>query len=42
MFIGLDLGTSGLRALLVTETGDVVGQAEAAYPAEHPHPGWSE
>ena len=42
MFIGLDLGTSGLRALLVTEEGGVIGQAEAAYPAEHPLPGWSE
>ena len=42
MYIGLDLGTSGLRALLVEETGAVIGQAEAAYPVAHPHPGWSE
>ena len=42
MFIGLDLGTSGLRALLVCEDGTVMGQAEAAYPVAHPHSGWSE
>ena len=42
MFLGLDLGTSGLRALLVTADGQVAGQAEAAYPVAHPHAGWSE
>ncbi|MEM8732401.1 MAG: xylulokinase [Pseudomonadota bacterium] len=42
MFIGLDLGTSGLRALLVSEDGRVIGQAEASYDVAHPHPGWSE
>ncbi|MAC76923.1 MAG: xylulokinase [Rhodobacteraceae bacterium] len=42
MYLGLDLGTSGLRALLVTEEGVVIGQAEAVYDAAHPHPGWSE
>ncbi|MGV6849285.1 MAG: xylulokinase [Marinibacterium sp.] len=42
MFIGLDLGTSGLRALLVDEAGAVHGAAEAGYPVAHPHPGWSE
>ncbi len=41
-FIGLDLGTSGLRALLVCDDGTVMGQAEAAYPVTHPHSGWSE
>ena len=42
MFIGLDLGTSGLRALLVRENGDVVACAESATPVSHPHPGWCE
>ncbi|MBL4767824.1 MAG: xylulokinase [Rhodobacteraceae bacterium] len=42
MFIGLDLGTSGVRALLVGENGDVVASAESATPVSHPHPGWSE
>lgn len=42
MFIGLDLGTSGVRALLVRENGDVVASAESATPVSHLYPGWSE
>ena len=42
MFLGLDLGTSGVRALLVDSGGGVVGSAEATYPVTRPHPGWSE
>lgn len=42
MFIGLDLGTSGIRALLVRDTGIVLHSAEAALPVAHLHPGWSE
>ena len=41
-FLGLDLGTSGLRALLVDEKGLPIGAAERAYDVSHPHPGWSE
>lgn len=42
MYLGLDLGTSGLRALLVDGTGAVLGASEAACPVSHPAPGWSE
>ncbi len=42
MFLGLDLGTSGLRALLVRADGEVVATAQSGYGATHPHPGWSE
>jgi xylulokinase len=42
MYLGLDLGTSGLRAVLVDAAGAVVASAEAAWPVSHPHPGWSE
>ncbi|GGA27831.1 xylulokinase [Neptunicoccus cionae] len=41
-YLGIDLGTSGLRALLVAENGTVIGAAQAAYPVENPHSGWSE
>ena len=41
-FLGIDLGTSGLRALLVDAAGQPVGSAEAHYAVQHPHPGWSE
>ena len=42
MFIGLDLGTSGVRALLLRADGTVADSADAATPVAHPHPGWSE
>lgn len=42
MFLGLDLGTSGLRALLIDAGGQPVATAEASYGVAHPHPGWSE
>ena len=41
-FLGIDLGTSGLRALLVDGAGRPVGSAERHYGVSHPHPGWSE
>ena len=36
MFLGLDLGTSGLRALLVEEHGNILGTVEIRYNVEHP------
>ena len=41
-FLGIDLGTSGVRALLVGTNGGVLGAAEASYGMAHPHAGWSE
>ncbi len=42
MFIGLDLGTSGIRALLVRADGQAIRAADAPLKVSHPHPGWSE
>lgn len=42
MFLGIDLGTSGMRALLVDAQGAVIGSAEKGYPVSRPHVGWSE
>ena len=41
-FLGIDLGTSGLRALLVDGGGRPIGSTERHYPVSHPHSGWSE
>lgn len=41
-FLGIDLGTSGLRALLVNDAGVPIGSAEKNYEVSKPHPGWSE
>ncbi len=42
MFLGLDLGTSGLKAILTDETGQVTATAEVTYENPHPQQGWSE
>ena len=41
-YLGIDLGTSGLRALLVGADGNPIGAAEQQYPTLNPHSGWSE
>lgn len=42
MYIGLDLGTSGVKALLMDGDGHAVGSADATYDVSHPASGWSE
>ena len=39
---GLDVGTSGVKALSLSTAGEVVGRAERSYPLSTPRPGWSE
>jgi xylulokinase len=41
-FLGLDLGTSSLKAVLATGEGRVLARREAAYATQRPHPGWAE
>lgn len=41
-YLGIDLGTSGLRALLLDGAGTPIGAAEQRYDTRHPHAGWSE
>jgi xylulokinase len=42
MFLGIDLGTSALKAVLVDEAQRLVGRASAPLTVAHPMPGWSE
>jgi len=42
MFIGIDLGTSGVKTLALSSSGDIHASANASYELHHPHPGWSE
>lgn len=42
MYLGLDLGTSGVKALLVDGEGCALGSADATYDVSNPAPGWSE
>lgn len=41
-YIGADLGTSGLKLLLVNETGVIENQVTKTYGVSYPAPGWSE
>jgi xylulokinase len=40
--VGLDVGTTGVKALAVTPSGEVAARAEHGYPLSTPQPGWSE
>ncbi|HWE61264.1 MAG TPA: FGGY family carbohydrate kinase [Chloroflexota bacterium] len=40
--LGIDLGTSSLKAVLLREDGTVVGSATRSYPIDVPQPGWAE
>jgi len=40
--LGIDVGTSGCKAILIDETGRVLKQASAEYPLHVPQPMWTE
>jgi len=40
--VGLDVGTTGVKALALSAEGDVLARAEASYDLSTPQPGWSE
>ncbi|MDO9637140.1 MAG: xylulokinase [Pseudotabrizicola sp.] len=42
MYIGLDLGTSGLKGILMSDTQEVMAEATAPLTVQRPHEGWSE
>ena len=41
-YIGIDLGTSSVKLLLVDEAGRIINSVTKNYPLMFPHPGWSE
>ena len=42
MYLGLDLGTSGVKAVLIDDAQNVVASATGDLDVSRPHPGWSE
>ena len=40
--IGLDIGTSGAKCIIVDETGKVIASSTQEYPLYTPKPGWAE
>ncbi|MCR5790559.1 MAG: xylulokinase [Lachnospiraceae bacterium] len=42
LYIGVDLGTSAVKLLLMQGDGKIVNVVSREYPISFPHPGWSE
>ncbi|MDF2941423.1 MAG: hypothetical protein K0S01_281 [Herbinix sp.] len=42
LYVGVDLGTSSVKLLLMNETGDIKSIVTREYPLFFPKPGWSE
>ena len=41
-YIGVDLGTSAVKLLLMDEKGSILNVVSEEYPLYFPNPGWSE
>jgi len=41
MFLGIDIGTSGVKAVVIAADGSVAGQGTAALTVSRPHELWS-
>jgi xylulokinase len=42
IYIGIDLGTSSVKLLALTEEGKIVGEINKDYPVYYPKPNWAE
>ena len=42
MLVGLDVGTTAVKAVAISRDGEVVARAEEEYPLATPRPGWAE
>ncbi len=42
MYLGIDLGTSGVKVLLIDEDQTVIAAADAGLEVHRPQPGWCE
>lgn len=42
MYLGIDLGTSELKAVLIDAKGDIVASSHVALTVQRPHPQWAE
>ena len=42
LYLGVDLGTSAVKLLLMDEQGKIHNIVSKEYPLYFPHPGWSE
>ena len=40
--VGIDVGTTGVKAVRISETGELLARTEEEYPLSIPQPGWAE
>ena len=40
--VGLDVGTTGVKAVAISTDGELLSTDEESYPLSTPHPGWAE
>ncbi|MBI4243551.1 MAG: xylulokinase, partial [Planctomycetes bacterium] len=40
--LGIDIGTSRLKTILVSEDGKIITESSVEYPIDRPHPKWAE
>lgn len=41
-FLGLDVGTSGVKAILISQSGEVAATSTTPLTMSTPRPGWAE
>ena len=42
LLLGIDIGTTNIKAVLTTPEGWIIAQAQTDYPTQRPKPGWAE
>lgn len=42
LFMGIDLGTSSVKIILMNEAGEIVGSSTNEFPIYYPYPNWAE
>lgn len=42
MYIGIDLGTSSVKLLMINKDGTIIDEVTESYPVYYPHPNWAE
>src|SRR4051812_34115840 len=40
--LGIDIGTSGAKMVLLDTNGNIIKEVTKSYPLDHPQPGWAE
>ena len=40
--MGIDVGTTGVKSILLTHSGDLKAEATESYPVHSPNPSWFE